>query len=667
VVNPKRREQCSKSLWKFAITYFSPQPGSNYAHLLYLSFCWVHKDILTRLQQRILFGGKEAIAAPRGLGKDTIFLIACLWAILYGHRRYLLYVGPKAEEAEDKLERIKFQIETNPLLMEDFPEVCAPVRALERAAQRGKTQTVNSEFTYIEWGSGALKFPTVKGSLCSGAVIAPAGIDGTIRGKVSGADRPDFLAINDIETDEAARSPVQRKTNENKIEQGLGGLVGPGKTMAAAMLCTIACPNCLSDKYTNPQDKPAWNGHRYSSIIQFPENMELWEQYKELRRTGQAEKNDNYGREAHEFYKRNRKAMDKGAKVIWPENFIGTPSPDGSEMELSGLEHLMIQWCDHGDRYFFSELQNEPLDEENQLGGLTAKVVASRLNGYEPREVPPDVTKITQGIDVGASEIHCTVLGHAPGGTSYKLESVRIVVDKPQGDYSKKTSEARPALERAVLDALRLRREELASTPFFDREGNERYVDLTLVDSGYLPQVVYKFCRESGGRWRPTKGLGSLTRQKRYSKPVPGEKVALGDNYYAKKEPDGQVLWFVNADYWKEYTQLRFLQDPGTQGCCTLWGSEASNHRMYAKHIVAERFNIEKGVWEVIYEYNHFLDTTALAHCAARMVKIRLQANMTETVHRVAPSGSSSTRAKIPEPVSGERVIRRRRERAGAW
>lgn len=668
VVDPARKARCGKSLRLFARTYFPT--------LFYMNSSQTHHDILERLQRRIKYGGNEAIAAPRGLGKDTLFLVAVLWAILYGYRKFLVYVCPSMGDAEKKLRRIMKQIETNPLLLEDFPEVCAPVRALERAAQRGRTQTVNGEFTYIEWGAGMAKFPQVPGSLSSGAVMVAGGIDGSMRGQVEDT-RPDFAAVNDIETDEAAKSVVQRKNNEEKIDKGIGGMRGPGKTMTKVMLCTIACKGCLSEKYTDPEQKPAWNGHRYQSIKKWPireghidkDKGPLWEEYFAMRRDGQADRSDPYGRKAQKFYRKNKKAMDAGFVVVWPENYIRSEQEDGKPSEISALEHIMIEWCDNGDDYFWSELQNDPQDPDSMLGGLTKEIVRSRLSGFPPRTVPDDVFRVVRGIDVGGSEGHWVILGVKRDGGSYVLDYGRNKVDAPEGiDKVRKDAVGRPALEKAVLEMLRgIARESDGEGFLLDTKGNPRYIDLTCVDSGYLPRVVYKFCREHGQRYRPIKGLGTRKNQPRYNVPEGDKNIKRGYNYFAKRDKKNQsILWSINDDYWKEYTQLRFLQDPGTQGCCLMWGSDPKQHRLFSSHIMAEHFDMDTNQW-VQDSYNHYLDSIKMAHCAGHMMGIRLGA-LTERAGNHPPSGTRQATGGVvaPPKEQGERVLRRKRAQ-GAW
>lgn len=622
VVDPDRRESCRESIVKFANTYFE--------HYTYLEPAEYHAEIYADLQAAIRFGRSQAIAAPRGGAKDTIFAIAIIWAIAYGHRHWLVYGAATMKLAKSKLNNIKLEIEENKKLFEDFPEMCHPVRALERSPLRCKGQRIRSEkgdayFSRIEWGQDEAVFATVEGADCSGAIITPVGLEGAARGMVRGEERPDFLVINDGETDEAARSETLRKKIENTIEQSLSGLAGPSKSIAKFFLCTLVCPNCVSARYTDPSQKPGWNGRRYSMIVKFPEREDMWTEYMRLWQEGKASGNDPDARIAHRYYVENRDAMDAGAHVSWPDRYIRDIVEDGTQTEISALQHAYNLRVANGEVAFFSEYQNNPLPENNNTIGLTAALVASRCSGYNQGIVPANCVKITRGIDVGARMIHSVTKAWLPTGDSFVVDYSWLAVEAPPGDLRNPRGGVKIALEAAVLEALRVMRGEAEEFPMKDSEGNDRYVDMTLVDSGFLEKTIYTFCNESGPRYRPIKGYGTKQGQKRYAPPVQkskGKKPLF--NCYVSKLSTGQLLWHINADYWKLFAQMRYLQDPETNGSCSLFGMDPTRHRTFGNHVVAELFDAESGKWEEQSKHNHFLDANAYADCGGGMLGIRI-------------------------------------------
>lgn len=673
--NPERRESCRLDLCEYYRTY--------YPHYVYLEPAPEHFKILQDMQRCILYGGKKAIAAPRGFGKDTLCAVALNWAMSYGHRHWPVYGAATKDDAVKKLENLKAEWETNDLLMEDFPEIAVPIRALERSPQRARQQRILdplefddageplSYFSYIKWGADEITFPTVRGALGSGASVSTAGLDGAIRGKNRQGTRPDFAIINDAETNESARSPVQIKNRTRVIEQDVAGLAGPGKTMATFMLCTIIQRGCVADSFTDRAKKPAWDGERLAALKSFPDREDLWEEYMRLRRVGQMEK-DPHGREAHRFYLHNRAAMDAGAVVTWMERYNRNLLEDGEPEEVSALQALYNQRCDNGEEFFFSELQNDPLPENQDALGLTPKLVASRCSGYAQGIVPAGAVRITRGIDVGARELHSVTKAWMDSGDSYVVDYARIPVEAPTGDLRDPDSPARKALEMAVMQALRVAHSEAEAFPYKDSDGEERYVDLTLVDSGFLPDVVYLFCRQSGPRYKPTKGFGTRQGQKRYAAPRQKSKLTKPMHQcYASKTAKNVIVYHVNADYWKLFSQLRYLQDPETPGAASLWGMDPAHHRNFANHICAEQYDPTVGKWIENSAHNHFLDAHSLADCAGGMVGIRIQALASrpefegETEHKQPPKSHSTPsghRIKIPAPLrnkGGSRIIKR--------
>lgn len=672
-INPERKELCRHSLWQFANTYFP--------HYTYLEPADYHPEIYADLQSAILYGRSQAIAAPRGGAKDTIFAIAVIWAIAYGHKHWLVYGAATAKLAKQKLENIKVEIEENKWLFEDFPEMCHPVRALERSPLRCKGQRIKSKhgdayFSRISWSQDEVVFATVEGADCSGAVITSVGLEGSARGLVRGEERPDFLVINDGETDEAARSEVLRKKIEGTIDQSLSGLAGPGKSIAKFFLCTIVCPGCVSEKYTDPSQKPGWNGRRYSMVVQFPEREDLWMKYMELWREGKSSGKDPDARIAHRFYVENQKVMDAGAKVSWPDRYIRDIVEDGTPTEISALQHAYNLRVANGEVAFFSEYQNDPLPENTDTIGLTAALVASRCGGYSPGVVPAHCTHITRGIDIGARHLHSVTKAWLPNGDSFVVDYSRFDVEAPPGDLRNPRGGVKVALEAAILSALRVARGEAEDFPMKDTEGNDRWVDMTLVDSGFLEKTVYTFCNESGPRYRPIKGYGSKQGQKRYAPPQQKQKNKKPSFHcYVSKLSTGQLLWHVDADFWKLWCQMRFLQDPETNGACALWGMDPQKHRNYANHIVSELFDPETRKWEEASKHNHFLDASAYADCGAGMLGIRISSLAAAPVHddgtpvapRKRPKPGEPKRQKVPMPLAGKGGARVMKRRESGW
>ena len=156
VANPERREFCRTDLHAFLLSYFPETTGR-------APFSEDQKGAILRMQLAIMNGGGRVLNLfPRGFGKTTISENAALWAILYGHRRFIPIIGADEHAAKDNIESIKTELMTNELLQEDFPEVSACVLHLENKAQRARSQTQNGNPTFIQWGQDTLVLPSIK-------------------------------------------------------------------------------------------------------------------------------------------------------------------------------------------------------------------------------------------------------------------------------------------------------------------------------------------------------------------------------------------------------------------------------------------------------------------------------------------------------------------------
>ncbi len=80
------------------------------------------------------------------------------------------------------LDSIKTELDSNELLLADFPEVCFPIQALDGISNRANGQLYKGKRTQIGWTAKEVVLPTIEGSSASGAIIKVAGLTGRIRG-----------------------------------------------------------------------------------------------------------------------------------------------------------------------------------------------------------------------------------------------------------------------------------------------------------------------------------------------------------------------------------------------------------------------------------------------------------------------------------------------------
>ena len=236
VIDPELKEECKKDFKRFCEAYF---PDS-------FSLAWStdHLKVINRIETAVLEGGLFALAMPRGSGKSTLTECAALWAMLYGHREFVVLIGATEAAALEMLESIKTELEINEHLAVDFPEVCFPIAALGGIANRCGGQLYKGERTRITWTSNELVLPTIKESAASGIIMRVAGITGRVRGmKFKRADgrsvRPSLVIIDDPQTSESAGSLEQTRKRVRVLAGDILGLAGPGQKISGIMPCTI--------------------------------------------------------------------------------------------------------------------------------------------------------------------------------------------------------------------------------------------------------------------------------------------------------------------------------------------------------------------------------------------------------------------------------------------
>jgi hypothetical protein len=101
--------------------------------------------------------------------------------------------------------------------------------------------------------------PTIKGSAASGAILTARGIDGRgSRGmkhkRPDGTQqRPDFVIIDDPQTDESARPPSRSTSGSTSIRKGILKLGGHNRKIAGVMNATVIRPATWSSSSSTPR------------------------------------------------------------------------------------------------------------------------------------------------------------------------------------------------------------------------------------------------------------------------------------------------------------------------------------------------------------------------------------------------------------------------------
>lgn len=278
-------------------------------------------------------GQRDALAAPRGEAKSTkISMSFVAWCVVTERLWYPIIVMDAFEQAAEMLEAIKAELEANPRIGGDFPEVYG----------QGKV-----------WRAGVIVTR-------NGRKVEAFGSAKKIRGRRHGAHRPDLAVMDDIENDENVATPAQRDKLQKFVTASVLNLGPPDDSMHAILVGTVLHYDSVLARFLK---NPLWNRKVFKAIIEWPHNMALWEQFEGLLlgagtpQQGEAE--------AMALYREHQAEMDKGAVVSWSA--------------LRPLVKLMIRRAREGHAAFDSEQQNDPVAGEDAPFANSIRFWVNRL------------------------------------------------------------------------------------------------------------------------------------------------------------------------------------------------------------------------------------------------------------------------------------------------
>lgn len=644
ILKPARRKKCSTSLYSF---------GTIYRPNIFVSQLSLdHKKVIAKMEQAVLRGGLFAVAMPRASGKTTWAETAVLWSMLYGLRRFIVTIGATQRAATDLLDAIKSELETNDLLLEDFPEVCYPIRCLEGISHRCKGQVYCGERTHIEWRSDKLVVPSIKDSAASGTIVISRGITGSIRGlKHSRPDghtvRPDLVIPDDPQTRKSADSPLQCEKRLSLLNGEILGLAGPMTKISGIVPCTVIRQGDLSHRLLDRQISPEWQGETTKMLYKFPDRTDLWDKYAEIRSEGFQR---GEGTEAAtEFYRKNRKAMDKGAEVGWKERF--------NDDEISAVQKAMNLWL-HDPVVFAAEYQNDPIDPLAAAGDelLSADEIAQKISGYKKGEIPSEVEKITGFVDVQAKVLYWMICGWSMDRQGWILDYGSFPDQKIRYYTLSTLTRTLAGLYKGAHLTGRIRRgladlvNTLGTREWVRDDGTELRLDRMLIDFGWEPETgtVKKAVRElEFKRAFPSKGVGIKAGDRPMKEWSRQKGDRVGEDWKITKSR-GEVVRHVlfDANAFKTSIQAGLVTSAGDPGCIQLWKDSAHAHRMVAEHLSAEYPVETEGRGRRIKEWklrpgrdNHLLDCLVGCTVAAAIEGCVLQG--------VAPVKKPRTRQRV--------------------
>ena len=658
-----RRLACKRDLKLFNETYLDK--------VFYLGWSTDQLECIRKTEIVFLDGGMFAVAMPRGGGKTAIVRGGIIWGSAYAHRTFPFFIGSTQPKAVQTLAAIKTFWYRSQTLRQDFPEIAYPVFRLENRFHLARGQLFKGESTHIDWGSDSIRFPCLllpkedadkylkhdEDSLTyldefdswipksAGVLIGTSGIDGSIRGEsethpiLLTQPRPDLVLLDDIQKDQKADSPAACDKIIRLVDGAVQGLAGPGEHIAALMPCTVIREGDAADTYLDRLKKPDWKGQRCSMVIKWPDGInnqqigmtskpgKLWNEYDEQRRKSLRIHEDI--RLATKFYKRHRKAMDKGFVISWEDRFTRKHN-NKHYIELSAQQHAMNLRL-RSPETFPSEFQNQgrKLIKEGEVM-ITSGQLAEKITSIDRRSLPVDVQHLAGFLDIQNEGLFFAVLGLAPDfsgvvadyGTFPFIKTRYFTKGQMEGwglltrDFFKKYPEhkdkairtesgkVRAPLEAKIYHALSNAVPWLLNLEFVKQDQHQTIMKIQRlgIDTrwGQASDCIKQYIREAGFQnvvpyygqsFPPTrKQLEEYELTKGWFFEHQAHPQIREAKWVIRPNPDGMFYLAADVNRLKDFLFARLASPPGSLGSISLFNAPPEQHEMFADHVCSSEY-----------------------------------------------------------------------------
>jgi len=607
VKHPRLKERCKFDLELFGWMYCRPL-------LRHRASPDIKAGLIHDAQECILNGGQTAELYARGGGKTTwIDEIAAVWALLYGHRRFVVTIGASLKAAKKNLKTIRRLLARSPAILADFPAIAIPIRHLGGVAQRAASQTYHGQATDIEWGTDQITLPTLRAGSVSGlgsrvsglgeddastpatrnpqpetrlldpacgGILAVTGVGGAIRGANEGGQRPDMLLFDDPQTRKAAASPKLVEGILEYIHSDALGLAGHDSTISAFLTITPQRFGDVATEISSQAKYPEWSVKVQPFIKTLPPK---WDQLVQLfceEYATDAQAKDYTRTRSTKWYRENA-ALFAGLETIDPEQY-------DHEREVDVVHHLLNLRAKMGRAAFDAEIMMHVVDSSSEIQ-IDVDRVSSALNGAARGICPPGTDTVVGFCDVNIQ---------AGAGLSWALvafgpQRVAAVID-----YGRFPADGSPLVPPNASDLMRNRRvaaamrevvKFVATRRIRDARGRAVRIRAFAFDRGWLPDVVHRtlfVLRKRLPLGFPIASMRGFPWNKFGTRKE--DMLRRGDHIFATRSRFGEYLAFM-APYWREVMQSGFLETPLMPGSLSIFGRDAAEHYRFAQEIVAER------------------------------------------------------------------------------
>lgn len=619
------REACRYDFGRFCRTYFSAAFTK--------PFSPDHLKVISKIEGAVLQGLLAAFAMPRGYGKTTLSKAAALWSILYGHRRWVVFIGATGPLAVKLLkDGLKPMLRSNEKLYRAFRAPIKVFRMIDNSSLMARGIHADNVPCNAVWEKETIVFPRIahESCFCGESRVTCFGIEGALRGQVATLStgeeiRPDLVLVDDPQTKASADSDTMTQDRYDIVMGDILGLAGGDTRIAGLVPCTVIRKDDLAERLLDHKRTPEMRGERTKMVYSFPTNEKAWEEYFAMRENDLAAGGD--GACATDLYRSRQVEFDAGAQVAWPEMF--------PKEFASCIEYAMFL-RNRNPAAFAAEYQNEPVLQDEADGQfLSAQQIQGKINGYDRGHFPTAATTLTGFIDVQQDALFWAVCGWEPDFTGYVVDygawpqQNRSYFNYRDLRHTIAMRYPNMGTEASIMAALNEFTDNLFGRVFRRDDGAVIPLSRLLVDSGWQSETVYSFTRQSKHKASilPSKGRGISASNVPFSdyKAKPGEK--LGENWKIQPLVSNRAIRLCeyDANAWKTFIQMRLATAIGDAGCLSLFKATHYDHRMIAEHLTAETPIKTEGRGRQLWEWklpankpdNHLLDCVVGSAVAA--------------------------------------------------
>lgn len=635
-LRPDVRERCRDDLELFGWTYcralLDHRPSPEFK-----------ARVVDKLQAAVMSGGQFAVEALRGGGKTTWFCITVAWGILYGHFHFPVIVTAAQPLAKNLRRAIMGVFETSDAVRDDFPAVAVPLRAIGGIAQKGAVQTYRGAPTGYISSDMVMRLPMLRDETSGapldagcGALLAVRGVGSSVRGLNVDGVRPDFVLLDDPQTQKDARSASAVKRIDDYIHSDVLGLAANTSTLAAFVAITPQRFGDLAHRIFDKNLHPNWVTSVCPAILRTCDRFEeLVDEFVDAYHADMAA--EDFTRAGSTAWYREHAAEFEGVEMLDPLAF-------DRAAEADAIHHALNKIASVGKEAFAAEYQMKVSSADAELA-LTADLVSAACNGAPPWTLPPGCDCAAAACDVNVREgegLSWCVVGFGPG---------RVAAVVAYGRYPAHGALVAPgssdlAKKRAVAKGVRAVVADIAAHPIRRTDGRRVTLRALGFDRGYLPDVIgrtlyvlrrrmplpFQLCQTRGVGW-------SNFDEKRK------DRLRGGDHVCVRPSPHGEYLE-VLAPYWREIAQSGFLETPLMPGSVSLFGADRAAHWQFASEVAAERLERKythpsgKTAWDwTVTGANHYGD--ALTYSFAIGSYFRCFETLPRVLDRIAAKDSA--------------------------